>query len=605
VEVAAMTTELRETGISVVGDIPWGTHFCYFYETKQDLLDVLVPYFKVGLENDEFCLWIISDSELLTMQEATSALRKALPDLDHYLAERSIEVVAHDEWFLNGGAFDFRRVANRFKEKLDEALTRDYVGMRVNGSPAWLYKKDGKELREFEEEIDKLFPNERVIASCTYPIGESKADFLLDVTHTHQFAIARRHGNWEVVETPELKQAKQEIKRLNEELEQRVIERTGELEAANEKLREEIVERKRAEEQLRRAEEQARKVLDTIPQQIWSGPPDGTLDYCNYQWRAYAGLRLEDLQGDGWKRMLHPEDKDRVLKAWDESVATGKPYEQEERHRRFDGAYRCFLCRGVPLRDAEGRIERWYGANTDITERKQAEEQLKTSSEQLRALSESLRRAREEEGIRIARELHDELGSSLTSLKWSLLKLDKVCSGHENPDSQSSAQEKIDEMVGLVDTTINTVRRISSELRPGVLDDLGLVSAIEWHAQQFQEHTGIVCRFNSLIESVELNREQSTPVFRIFQEAMTNVLRHAQATKVNIIIEEEENEFILEIKDNGRGITESERLGIHSLGLLGMRERAHSIGGKVEINGIAGKGTVLIVRLPINGDTTL
>ena len=159
-------------------------------------------------------------------------------------------------------------------------------------------------------------------------------------------------------------------------------------------------------------------------------------------------------------------------------------------------------------------------------------------------------------------------------------------------------------MVGLVDSTINTVRRISSELRPGVVDDLGLVAAIEWHAQQFQERTGIVCRFDSLVDNVELSREQATTVFRIFQEAMTNVLRHAGATKVNVIIEEEEGEFVLEVKDNGRGITQSERLGGHSLGLLGMRERAHSVGGKIEINGTAGKGTVIIVRLPLTGDTT-
>ena len=105
-----MATELRKTGISIVGDIPWGTHFCYFYETKQDLLDILIPYFKIGLENNEFCLWIISNSGLLTMQEATSALREALPDLDRYLAEGSIEVVAHDEWFLYEGAFDFHMV---------------------------------------------------------------------------------------------------------------------------------------------------------------------------------------------------------------------------------------------------------------------------------------------------------------------------------------------------------------------------------------------------------------------------------------------------------------------------------------------------------------
>ncbi len=148
-----MASELRNTGISVVGDMPWGTHSCSFYETKQDLLDILIPFFKTGLESNEFCLWIISNSELLTMQEARNALHQVLPDLDQYIGQKSIEFVGHD-WFLNGGSFDFRRVANRFKGKVDEALARGYVGTRVNGSPAWLETSNPKELRKFEADRD-------------------------------------------------------------------------------------------------------------------------------------------------------------------------------------------------------------------------------------------------------------------------------------------------------------------------------------------------------------------------------------------------------------------------------------------------------------------
>ena len=222
-----MAEELRKTGISVVGDLPWCAHFCYFYETKQDLLDILIPYFKTGLENKEFCLWVISNSELLTVEEATSALRNALPDLDRYVAERSIEVVGHDDWFLSGKTFDPYKVADRFKQKLNEALARGYAGMRVSGSPAWLHEAGPKELRKFEVELDKLFPHERTIASCTYPLATTRAEEIFDVMRTHQFAIARRQGEWEVIETPEPIQAKAEIKRLNKEL-QPVLDRRSE-----------------------------------------------------------------------------------------------------------------------------------------------------------------------------------------------------------------------------------------------------------------------------------------------------------------------------------------------------------------------------------------
>ena len=176
------------------------------------------------------------------------------------------------------------------------------------------------------------------------------------------------------------------VQQLNQELERRVAERTLELEAINQALRREIAEREQADAALRRSEDRLRLVIDTIPQQIWSGPPDGSLDFCNAQWRSDTGLTLEELQGDGWQRMLHPDDRERVLKAWRESVATGTPYEQEERHRRADGQYRWFLARGVPLRDSQGRIVRWYGTNTDIEDRKEAERRLRLVIDTLPAL---------------------------------------------------------------------------------------------------------------------------------------------------------------------------------------------------------------------------
>src|SRR6266849_5119306 len=163
------------------------------------------------------------------------------------------------------------------------------------------------------------------------------------------------------------------VQRLNQELERRVAERTLQLEAVNQALRREIAEREQAEEALRRSEDRLRLVIDTIPHQIWSGPPDGSLDFCNAQWLSYTGFTQDEAQGEGWQGMLHPDDRERVLKAWRESVANGTPYEQEERHRGADGQYRWFLARGVPLRDSEGRIVRWYGTNTDIEHRKRAE----------------------------------------------------------------------------------------------------------------------------------------------------------------------------------------------------------------------------------------
>jgi PAS domain S-box-containing protein len=182
------------------------------------------------------------------------------------------------------------------------------------------------------------------------------------------------------------RRATAEVRRLNEDLERRVAERTLQLEAVNRSLRNEIAERERAEEAVRRSEDRLRLVIDTIPQQIWSGPPDGSLDFCNAQWLSYMGFTQEEAQGEGWQRMLHPDDRERVVMAWEESVAKGTPYEQEERHRGAGGQYRWFLARGVPLRDTEGRIVRWYGTNTDIEDRKVAEGRIRLVIDTLPAL---------------------------------------------------------------------------------------------------------------------------------------------------------------------------------------------------------------------------
>ena len=231
-------------------------------------------------------------------------------------------------------------------------------------------------------------------------------------------------------------------------------------------------------------------------------------------------------------------------------------------------------------------------------ERKRAGEQIKATSEQLRALMTDLRSAREEEGIRIAREIHDELGSALTSLRWDLEEIERITEDGTEPSRQSALRSKIATMFGLVESTVDVVRRISSELRPSVLDDLGLASAVEWQVQQFQRRTGIVVHYECLIETLSVDAEQSTAVFRIFQEALTNVLRHAQASRIDVSIEEDASDFLLTVRDNGRGIQNAEKNSPSALGLLGMRERAHLIGGQLEIAGASGRGTTVTLRVP-------
>src|ERR1700730_1793695 len=245
-------SELRTTGIGLVGDVPWGTHFFLFYETKEDLLETLIPYFKAGLEAGEFCVWVVS--EPLTEGEAKRALRSSIAGFDRYLKYHSIEFLGGREFYLNDQDLDLEEVGRRWNDKLAHALADGYAGLRLTGNTAWLEKKDWKAFNDYEGEVTDFIASQRMLALCSYPLVGSAAAEILDVARTHQFAIARRNSNWEIVETAELKQAKTEIKKLNDELEQRVIERTRQLTATNDELRKEIEERQRVQAALQQSQ---------------------------------------------------------------------------------------------------------------------------------------------------------------------------------------------------------------------------------------------------------------------------------------------------------------------------------------------------------------
>ncbi len=230
----------------------------------------------------------------------------------------------------------------------------------------------------------------------------------------------------------------------------------------------------------------------------------------------------------------------------------------------------------------------------DRLERKRAEDRLRKSLEQLRALSVYLQYVREDERIRISRQVHDELGQALTGLKMDLYWLK-----NRLPKDLKPVMDKMTTMSTNIDSTIQTVRRIATELRPGILDDLGLVAAIEWQAQEFQQRTGIECTVTSELNDTILEQDLNTAFFRIFQETLTNITRHAQATRVQVHLKKVGESLRMEVKDNGRGITEAEISNTQSIGLLGMRERAALLGGEVFFSGAPGEGTTVRVEIPL------
>lgn len=241
-------------------------------------------------------------------------------------------------------------------------------------------------------------------------------------------------------------------------------------------------------------------------------------------------------------------------------------------------------------------VQRALRESAERRERQRAEDKLRRSLDQLRALTTYLQYVREEERTRIAREVHDELGQALTGLKLDMSWLASKLGKNARP-----VQQKVKTMVDHIDATIQTVRRIATELRPGILDSLGLVAAMEWQANEFQTRTGIPCVVVTSVGDTVWDQDITTVFFRIYQETLTNIIRHAKATRVDVRLDQEEDTLIMTVSDNGRGISEEEMASTRSLGLVGMRERATLIGGELTLHGAPGQGTTVTLRVPLHG----
>ncbi len=207
---------LRPTGIRVTGDLPWGAHLCLFYETTEDLLDTNAAYIKAGLHSNEFCMWAIS--EPITEGEAWAALRREVPDLHDRAAGGQFEILPGYDSCLEGNEFDLKKITSGWHEKLQLALDRGFDGLRISGNAFWLQSHHWKEFCEYEHELDESLNGRPMLALCTYSLDASRAVDLLDVARAHQFTVVRRRGQWEFLETPEIRQAKQEIKTLDDAL---------------------------------------------------------------------------------------------------------------------------------------------------------------------------------------------------------------------------------------------------------------------------------------------------------------------------------------------------------------------------------------------------
>jgi len=347
-----MVEKNRKSGIEILGDVPWGTHFCQFYRTKEDLLDILVPYFKVGLENNEFCMWITSKP--LVTEEAEKALRKALPHFDQYREKGQIEIGTHTDWYLKDDTFDFRRVLDAWIDKLNQALTKGYDGMRVTGNTAWLEQKDWKSFTEYEKELNNVIGKYRIIAICSYSIDRCSAPDVIDVVSNHGFALIRKEGAWKIIEDSEQTRLKKALYSTTEQYRSFVQNFYG------------IA---------------FYRYIDFTPIFLHGALEEIT----GYTEEMFISGNLR------WDKIIHPEDLTRLSELFEKMRSIPEHSDvYEYRIIRKDGQVRWIQEYCQNLCDDSGKPIIVRGAQYDITERKRIENTLRDSEEKYRTVVENV-----------------------------------------------------------------------------------------------------------------------------------------------------------------------------------------------------------------------
>jgi PAS domain S-box-containing protein len=606
-----MATEMRKTGVDVVGDMPWGTHFCLFYETRADLLETLVSYCKAGLESQEFCLWVVA--EPLTGEDARLALKRVVPDLDQYLADHSIEIVAARDWYLQDGTFDLKRVISGWNEKLTSASARGYAGVRVTGDTAWLEKKDWKDFCEYEESLNQAIAGQRLAVLCTYPLVACGAAEILDVVRTHQFAVTKRRGSWDVIETAGHKQAKAEIKRLNEELEERVLERTSQLMAVNRELTSEVLQRQRAEEALQRSEAylaEAQRISHTGS--FGWDVSSGQIFWSEETFRIFEYDPANKPTVEVILRRTHPEDRVFFQETLDQIARDRKAFDFEHRLLLPDGSVKYVQVVGhASINDESGTFE-FVGAVTDITERRRAEEER----ERLRQVQADLAHVTRmttmgELTASLAHEIKQPISAALTDAKTCLRWL-----GHDVPDVPE-AREAASRLVKDVTRAADIIARVSSLFKKGALqrelvDVNELIREMIILLRSEANRYSIAIR-TELAEDLPKVMADRVQLQQVFMNLMLNGIDAMKETtggvELTIKSEAEDGRLLISVSDTGVGLPPEQGDMIFKaffttkdngtgMGLPISRSIIESHGGRLWAAGTSGRGATFQFTLP-------
>jgi PAS domain S-box-containing protein len=396
-------------------------------------------------------------------------------------------------------------------------------------------------------------------------------------------------------------EAREALRKAHDELEQRVKERTSELVQANEQLKREIEERRLTEQAIRKAEEKYRLLVQNLPSVVYKGYEDWSVEFFDKKIKSLMGYSVDDFHSQRmkWCDLIVEEDLEAVREEFIRALKTDKSYIREYRTKTEAGDILWIQDRGQIICNKEGEIEYVSGVFFDITDRMKADEALRKSEQELRLLSSQLLTAQENERKRIARELHDGIGQSLSAIKFKVEDaLRQMAEGSAN-----STVNSMSSLIPMIQRAVEEVRRITMDLRPSTLDDLGLIATIGWFSREFQEtYSDIRIEREINIEENEVPEPLKIVIYRVLQEAVNNVAKHSEANLIGVRLSKTDGKIELAVEDNGRGFEVEEALSVESsergFGLGSMRERTEFTGGSLSIKAAKGAGTVVRASWP-------
>jgi len=545
----------RETEVDVLGDLPWGTHLCLFYKTKEDLYDILLPYFKAGLENNEFCIWVVS--EPLDVKEAEEALRTSVPDLAQYLRKGQVRIIPDSEWYLNGGAFDTQRVLDAWVNELNQALASGFAGMRVTSNGSGFEKKVWRKLADYEKEVNKAIGKYRMIAICSYCIDNCGASEIIDVVNCHQVALIRRVGKWEFIENSE---------------------------------------RRKAEEALQAGENKYRTLLENLPQKIFLKDSESVYISCNENYAKDLKVKASEIAGktdyDFFPKELaekYRADDRRIMKS-------GKMEDINEKYIQ-DGKEVIIHTVKTPVKDEQGNVTGILGIFWDITAHRRAQRKLLDYQKRLRDLASEMSLTEERERRRIAIELHDQVTQNLILFKINIGSL-------REKKLPTELIKPLDEIYEHLNQIIHDMRSLIFDLGSPTLYELGLEAALrEWLNEEVRHKHGLKTEFEDDAQPKPLDDDVCALLYRVVRELLINVVKHAKAQHVKVSVYKDNSNICIKVTDDGVGFTpSSEGFGsakTGGFGLFSIRERLSYFGGSVEINSKPRHGTRVTLVAPI------